>query len=172
MTDSPKPTSKPTVSARPRPQQVEVALPSFAQDSSAQAPNTVGQASSIDAKLAQAKQKRQSNADGFDWSKLGNKFNALLSRAAKRKAMGNVATDFPIDRAFVGRLKRYGPAKVYRLKGYTTVERVKRKQKRDQFRSHRNRTLFWLIVAALLILFLIALDPLPKLRSFLHDIGY
>ncbi len=70
------------------------------------------------------------------------------------------------------RLMRHGRQKVYRLKGYTTVARVNRKRRREYIKRQRNV----LILTALLIIAIIVIftwmDPIPKLQSILHDIGF
>ncbi len=82
------------------------------------------------------------------------------------------AKDFPINRNIVGRMKRYGPAKVYRLKGYTTVGRVKKKRSRDLLKKQRNRLIFLVILAIFLLVLFFTIDPIPTIRQFLFNIGY
>lgn len=103
---------------------------------------------------------------------IGKRFNGVFRKAAQRRGRSKSESDFPINRSFFGRLKRYGPAKVYRLKGYTTVGRVNRKRRTEQSRWRRNRIIFWGIFVIALIVVLIGLDPINRLRGFLHNIGY
>lgn len=80
--------------------------------------------------------------------------------------------DFPINRHIIGRMKRYGPAKVYRLKGYTTVGRVKKKRGRDMLKKHRNRLIFLTILGIFIVVLYVVIDPVPTIKQFLFDIGY
>ena len=86
--------------------------------------------------------------------------------------ISKTAKDFPINRNIVGRMKRYGPAKVYRLKGYTTIGRVKKKRSRDMLKKQRNRLIFLVILAIFLLVLFFALEPIPTIRQFLYNIGY
>ena len=104
---------------------------------------------------------------------LPQSLQGIFERAAKRRSrLRKSAMDFPINRSFVGRLKRYGPAKVYQLKGYTTVEKVKRKRRRERMRHERAKWIIRILVLLLIVILLLTYRPLAALRGILHDIGY
>lgn len=70
------------------------------------------------------------------------------------------------------RLKRHGRQKVYRLKGYTTVARVNRKRRREYIRRQRNVLIISLLLVLALILIFMWIDPIPRIQSLLHNIGF
>ncbi|MGI6545645.1 MAG: hypothetical protein ACOX2M_04285 [Fastidiosipilaceae bacterium] len=78
----------------------------------------------------------------------------------------------PPRKTLAQRLNRQGKAKIYRLKGYTSVARVNRKQRRD--REH-HRVVTVRIVLSLIALLLIAIliwNPFSTLREFFHALGF
>lgn len=119
---------------------------------------------------AQAKRKKGAKEVALQLYADAKRFAADLIRG--KANLSKSAKDFPINRGIFGRMKRYGPAKVYRLKGYTTVGRVKKRRSRDNLKRHRNRLILMVIIAIFLIILYIYLNPLPKLRQFMFDIGY
>ncbi len=78
----------------------------------------------------------------------------------------------PPRKTLAQRLNRQGKAKIYRLKGYTSVARVNRKQRRD--REH-HRVVTVRIVLTLIAILLIAIliwNPFSTLREFFHALGF
>ncbi len=120
----------------------------------------------------QAKQKQEASPKEIV-SNIVEQLRAFAITLIKGKPnVSKTTKDFPINRNIIGRMKRYGPAKVYRLKGYTTVGRVKKKRNRDMLKKHRNRLIFTVILAVMLLVLFFALDPIPTVKQFLFDIGY
>lgn len=70
------------------------------------------------------------------------------------------------------RLKRHSRQKVYRLKGYTTIARVNRKRRREYIRRQRNFLLISVVLIVAIIIIFMWIDPIPKLRDLLHDLGF
>ncbi len=126
-------------------------------------------------KRLQAQRAKQQQSASFSevFNNLGGKLKAFATSLIKGKPnVAKSSKDFPINRSIVGRMKRYGPAKVYRLKGYTTVGRVKKKRSRDMLKRHRNRLIFLVILGIMLLVLYFAIDPIPTIKQFLFDIGY
>lgn len=80
--------------------------------------------------------------------------------------------DFPINSGPIGKLKRYGPAKVYRLKGYTTIGRVNKKRRMDRFFDKRKHLIIFIFVIVLLLIFMISFRPFNVIKQLLFNIGY
>lgn len=120
----------------------------------------------------QAKQKEASSPKEVFTNIIEQLRDFAITLIKGKPNISKTTKDFPINRNIVGRMKRYGPAKVYRLKGYTTVGRVKKKRNRDMLKKHRNRLIFTVILAVMLLVLFFALDPIPTIKQFLFDIGY
>ena len=116
--------------------------------------------------------RRAASSGPESWAQVFDSFSNRVFNLKKRRVHRRQAMDFPINRGLLGRLRRYGPAKVYRLKGYTTVEEARRQQQRALLRWHRNRLLVWGGLAAVILIFLLIWNPIGHIREFLKNIGY
>ncbi len=83
-------------------------------------------------------------------------------------------TEIPGSRSypsFFYRLKRRGPAKQYRLKGYANKEYVKQRRKSQQRIQNRANTFFWVIIVILLLILFYWIDPIDKIQEITHLMG-
>lgn len=68
-------------------------------------------------------------------------------------------------------LKRQGPHKLYRLKGYTTVAELEKQWKNRRRNQRFVRLLITLIIVIVLVLLYYWINPVPKIREFIRIIG-
>lgn len=83
-------------------------------------------------------------------------------------------TELPRSRSYfsrIFRLKRNGPAKIYRLKGYANREYVKQRRKRSRRNFKRANLLFWIIVAVIFLVIFYWLNPIDKIQELMHLFG-
>lgn len=83
-------------------------------------------------------------------------------------------TEIPGSRSYPSifyRLKRRGPAKQYRLKGYANKEYVKQRRKHQQKIQNRANIFFWVVIAILLLVVFYWIDPIDKVQEIMHLIG-
>ncbi|NJP39981.1 hypothetical protein HCH52_02780 [Oscillospiraceae bacterium HV4-5-C5C] len=97
----------------------------------------------------------------------------LKQNLLRRKPNGRKTVYKPLKYRGIGsRLRRQGPNKIYRLKGYTTVTRVNRKRRRERLKRHTHNLISFAVIILALILLFIWLNPLPKLQDLLHALGF
>ncbi len=83
-------------------------------------------------------------------------------------------TEIPGSRSYPSifyRLKRRGPAKQYRLKGYANKEYVKQRRKHQQKIQKCANIFFWVVIAILLLIVFYWIDPIDKVQEIMHLIG-
>lgn len=83
-------------------------------------------------------------------------------------------TEIPGGRSYPGflfRLKRNGPSKLYRLKGYANQEYVKQQRKHSQKLFKRANIFFWIVVFILFLIIFYWLDPIDKIQEIMHLFG-
>lgn len=83
-------------------------------------------------------------------------------------------TELPQSRSyfsFFSRLKRNGPSKRYRLKGYANREYVKQKRKRNRRIMRRANIIFWVMIALAFLFVFYWLNPIDKIQELLHLFG-
>ncbi|MDD2213927.1 MAG: hypothetical protein PHR21_05220 [Oscillospiraceae bacterium] len=97
----------------------------------------------------------------------------LKQNLLHRKPNGRKPIYKPLKyRGVSSRLRRQGPNKIYRLKGYTTVTRVNRKRRRERLKRHTHNLISFAVIILALILLFIWLNPLPRLQDLLHALGF
>lgn len=77
----------------------------------------------------------------------------------------------PRRRTIKERLTRQGRAKVYRLKGYTSVGAVRRNARREEMKHQRRRWRIGIVVVVLLIILIAWWNPFNKFTEFFRAIG-
>ncbi len=114
---------------------------------------------------------------GTPQAKQGVKVAARNRRAAEMESIFRHEarmTELPRSRYYISpfyRLKRHGPSKVYRLKGYANREYVKQKRKQDRKRMKRANLIFWIIIIVLLLILFYWLNPIDKIQELMHLFG-
>lgn len=100
-----------------------------------------------------------------------NRQAAEMETIFKREAR---MTELPGSRSYfsyIFRLKRNGPSKVYRLKGYCNREYVKKKRRAERRHIRRANTAFWIVVILLFLVVFYWLDPIDKIQHMLRLFG-
>lgn len=83
-------------------------------------------------------------------------------------------TELPNSRSYFSRLfrlKRNGPSKIYRLKGFANREYVKQQRKRTQRFYKRLNIIFWILVITGLLIVFYWLNPIDKIQELMHLFG-
>lgn len=78
----------------------------------------------------------------------------------------------PPRKTLLERMDRNGKAKIYRLKGYTSVARVNRKQRRDDARHRVIRIRIVLTLIAVVLIMILIWNPFPAIIEFFHAFGF
>jgi hypothetical protein len=139
--------------------------------------NTVSRQSDFAQKsLSRAERKRP--ASGL-FGRLGDRRSAADRLGSLRAGAADEEAELPgftipkPPRKTLGeRLNRHGKAKIYRLKGYTSVARINRRQRREDER-HRVITIrIVLTLIALLLMVILIWNPFGALKEFFHALGF